>query len=402
MIADFYWPYLGGVEQHVRTLSHALHARGHDVTVATLWGEGLAETEWDQGVRIHRLHGSAQRVKWLFSETKRPWAPPLPDPEITVGLSRIIRRERPDIVHGHDWLARSFLPLKRWSRAKAVMSLHYYTLSCAKKNLMVHDSPCAGPGLGKCVDCAMRHYGVAKGMATVLANWGMAGFERSMVDMFIAVSQATADGNLLDKSRLPYAVIPNFVPDPGPLSQMQLQPYLDRLPQTPFLLFVGDLRPIKGLGVLLEAYSGLDNAPPLVLIGKQWLDTPVELPANTCVLHDWPNEAVRAAWERSLIGLAPSLWREPFGLVVIEAMAGGSPVIAARSGGIPEIVVDGETGLLVPPGDAQTLRAALAQLLNDTDLCQKMGRAARRRAAEFTVSAVVPRIEAIYRRVLEP
>ncbi len=280
------------------------------------------------------------------------------------------------------------------------MSLHYYTLACAKKNLMAHAVPCDGPGVGKCLNCAAHHYGAAKGTATVLANWGMAAAERVLVDMFISVSQATAVGNRLDASAVPHAVIPNFVPDPGPVSPARTAAYLAQLPQEPFLLFVGDLRPIKGLTVLLEAYAGLAGAPPLVLIGKRWPDTPAELPPNTCVLHDWPNEAVRAAWERSLIGLAPSLWREPFGIVVIEAMAGGSPVIAARVGGIPEIVVDGETGLLVPPGDAAALRAAMARLIDSADLRQAMGQAARRRAAAYAVSAVVPRIEAVYRGVL--
>ena len=80
MVTDFYWPFLGGVEQHVRTLSHTLHERGHHVAVATLWGEGLAETEMDLGVPVYRLHSSSQRANWLYSEPKRPWAPPFPDP----------------------------------------------------------------------------------------------------------------------------------------------------------------------------------------------------------------------------------------------------------------------------------------------------------------------------------
>jgi glycosyltransferase involved in cell wall biosynthesis len=400
MVADFYWPYLGGVEQHVRTLSHALQCRGHEVTVATQWGEGLPMTEEDQGVRVERLRGSTQRAKWLFSEPRRPWAPPFPDPEITAGLRRVIRRDRPEIVHGHDWLARSFLPLKPWSGAKSIMSLHYYTLACAKKNLMTGDAPCSGPGFGKCLRCASEHYGPVKGAATVVANWGMAAAERAMVDMFIAVSWATAAGNRLGHRHLPQEVIPNFVPDPSPVSRQSVESYLEQLPAEPFLMFVGDLRPIKGLAVLLEAYAGLRNAPPLVLIGKRWPDTPAALPTNTYVLYDWPNEAVRAAYERCLIGLVPSLWREPFGIVVIEAMAAGKPVVASRIGGIPEIITDGETGLLVSPGDAAALAAAMTRLIDNGDLRHVMGRAARRRAGDFSVSAVVPRIEAVYHRVL--
>ena len=400
MVADFYWPFLGGVEQHVRTLSQALCERGHEVSVATLWREGLAETELDQGVQVHRLRGSSQRAKWLFSEPRRPWAPPFPDPEILLGLRRVIAQTRPEIVHGHDWLARSVWPLKRWSRAKMVMSLHYYTLSCAKKNLMVDDVPCDGPAPVKCMRCGVRHYGAAKGAATVTANWGMAAWERAAVDLFISVSHATAAGNQLDAVDVPQAVIPNFLLDAAAPAAAQVEPYLAQLPQEPFLMFVGDLRPIKGLEVRLAAYARLEHAPPLVLIGKQWPDTPHDFPPNTYVLHDWPNEAVRAAWARSSIGLAPSLWREPFGIVVIEAMAGGSPVIGSCVGGIPEIVVDGESGLLVPPGDVDALAAAMRRLIEEPALCEQMGEAARRRAAQFSAAAVVPQIEAAYRHLL--
>jgi glycosyltransferase involved in cell wall biosynthesis len=264
--------------------------------------------------------------------------------------------------------------------------------------------------------------------------------ERAAVDMFISVSQATAEGNGLHKTRHHVSrgmsathhvsrgmsatprqvVIPNFLPalpQPHPSSLIphpskELASYLAQLPQTPFLLFVGDLRPIKGIDVLLEAYAGLENAPPLVLIGKNWPDTPAgirpddergtRLPANISVFYDWPNDAVRAAWERSLIGLAPSRWREPFGIVIIEAMAGGSPVIASHVGGIPEIVIDGETGFLIPPGDAAALRAALARLIHDPVLCRTMGAAARQRAVAFTADSVVGRIEAVYQEILQP
>jgi glycosyltransferase involved in cell wall biosynthesis len=404
MVTDFYWPFLGGVEQHVRTLSHALQERGHQVSVASLWSEGLAEAEEDKGVSLYRLQGSTQRFNWLFSNPKRPWAPPFPDPEITLGLRRIIAREQPEIVHGHDWLSRSFLPIKPWSRAKLVVSLHYYTLSCAKKNLMFRDAPCSGPGFTKCLGCGSRHYGVAKGSASVLANWGMSAAERSAVDMFISVSQATATGNQLDRANVPQRVIPNFLPNSGKASPEVIEPYVAQLPKGEFMLFVGDLRPMKGLDVLLTAYAGLQEAlpdvPPLVLIGKVWPDTPAELPPNTLVLREWPNQAVMEAWRRSTIALVPSVWSEPFGIVVIEAMAGETPVIASSIGGIPEIIVDGESGMLVPPGDARALRAAMQQLLQDTELRQKMGQAAKRRAADFEAGAVVPRIEAIYQQLL--
>jgi len=414
MVTDFYWPFLGGVEQHVRSLSHSLSERGHQVAVATLWSKGLAEEEMDSQVRVYRLHGSAQRATWLHSEPKRPWAPPIADPEITLGLRRVLVRENPQIVHGHDWLARSYLPLKAVNRAKFVISLHYYTYSCAKKNLMIGEKvgehfvelPCNGPGLYKCLACGGRHYGKAKGATVVLANWAMGAVERATVDMFVSVSRATAEGNGLARTKLPQQVIPNFLPpsqfSAQVASQPGLEPYLSQLPEGDFMLFVGDLRPMKGIDVLLAAYAALDNAPPLVLIGKVWPDSPTEFPPNCIALHNWPNAAVLEAWRRSIIALVPSIWSEPFGIVVIEAMAGGNPVIASNIGGIPEIVTDEETGLLVPPADPVALLEAMKRLLGDVELRQRMGCAARHRAADYTAGAVVPRIEAMYSSLLTP
>jgi glycosyltransferase involved in cell wall biosynthesis len=402
MIADFYHPFVGGVEQHVRNLSGALVARGHSVAVATLWDEGLEKHVSDGGVRVHRVRGTMQRAAPLFRSSQRRWAPPFPDPEAVAALRRIVAYELPDVVHGHDWLARSYLPLKRWSRAPLVMSLHYFTLSCAKKNLMYRDAPCSGPAFAKCLSCGANHYGPAKGVPIVTGNWAFGMAEQSAVDMFVPVSMATAVGNGLVGSSLPFEVIPNFVPDAATTPRADAGTYVDLLPPDGFLLFVGDLRGLKGLDVLLHAYSALKSAPPLVLIGKVWPETPTDLPPNVVVLKDWPNHAVMEAWRRSSLALVPSIWQEPFGMVVIEAMAAGRPVVASRIGGIPDIVVDGETGLLVPPGDSLALRGAIERLLADPSLRERMGQAARHRAVQFTASAVVPRFERLYATLARP
>jgi len=400
MVTDFYWPYAGGVEQHVRHLSHALVARGYDVAVATLAGNGTPGTDTDGAVRVYRLRSAAEVLQRLHSHSNRPWAPPLPDPLVLGALRRIVTRERPAVVHGHDWLARSFLPLKRWSGSKLVASLHYYTLSCAKKSLMYRGVPCSGPGLRKCIGCGSRHYGMLKGTSTVVGNWAFSARERTAVDMFLPVSRATAAGNGLIGHRWPYEVIPNFVPDADDAWHEAVDGYVAQLPDTDFLLFVGDLRHDKGLDVLLQAYAGLRGAPPLVLIGKVWPETPTTFPSNVIVLRDWPNAAVMAAWRRCLVAIVPSIWPEPFGLVVIEAMASGRPVVASRIGGIPDMIIDEQTGLLVPPGDASALRQALERLLAEPALCARLGVAARKKSAEYRVSAVVPRIERVYQALV--
>ncbi len=399
MIAQFATPIIGGEEQHVVNLSRELVKRGHRVAIATIKHPGQADFEIDAGVRIYRLQGLTQRMSWLYSEPGRRHAPPFPDPEMMFGLHRVMAQEQPDVVHAHNWLIFSFLPLIPWSKARLVVTLHDYSFRCATKRYMYHGAPCSGPRLLKCLDCASKHFGAAKGVPTYLSSQAMSLVERKVVDMFLAVSQVTAAGNGLVGSGLPYQVIPNFVPDDLGLEQDTPDPYLAQLPKDGYLLFVGDLSIEKGIDVLLRAYAKLINAPPLVLIGRRLADTPSELPHNVLMLGSWPHSAVMHAWRRSCIALVPSVWSEPFGMVVIEAMVSGRPVIASHIGGIPDIVVDGETGLLVPPGNVDSLREAIERLLLNPEMRERFGEAGRRRGAEFQANAVVPRIEQVYRSI---
>jgi glycosyltransferase involved in cell wall biosynthesis len=403
MLSQFYPPIIGGTEQHVRNLSIELASRGHEVAVATIRHEDQAKFEIDHGVRVYRIRSSMQRVPWLFGDNRRQHAPPFPDPEMMLELRRIILGERPEIVHAHNWLVRSFLPLKTWCKARLIVTLHDYRLACAKETLIYHDALCDGPHIVKCLGCAAQHYGLVKGMPTVMSNWVMGLAEREFVDMFIAVSQATAVGNSLIGSGLRFQIIPNFIANDLSMQQSNSEPYLKLLPAEDYLLFVGALGHTKGVDVLLRAYSGLTNAPPLVLIGYQTPDWPLstlDSLSNVFVFKDWPHDAVMGAWSRCSIGLIPSIWAETFGIVALEAMSMGKPIIASRIGGLSDVVIDGETGFLVPPGDPQALREAIQCLLDDPALRECMGHIAKQRVVEFQTKSVVPCIEQVYQEIL--
>jgi glycosyltransferase involved in cell wall biosynthesis len=229
----------------------------------------------------------------------------------------------------------------------------------------------------------------------------MMGFpERAAVDMFLPVSEAVAEGNGICRKNVNYRVIPNFVADDMTTRQYPHYPELEQLPDEPFVLFVGDLNSTKGADLAVEAYAGLPDAPPLVLIGREFPETPKNLPHNVHVLKSWPHDAVMQAFQRSLFTLAPSRWPEPFGIVVIEALISGRPVIASASGGLPEIIVDQECGFLVPPGDVEALRSKIRLLLDNPYRREQMGKAAAQRAACFYTSTVVPQIEQVYSQLL--
>jgi alpha-maltose-1-phosphate synthase len=180
-------------------------------------------------------------------------------------------------------------------------------------------------------------------------------------------------------------------------------------PARPAVVFVGRITRQKGLPVLLRAASALDPGAQLVICAGQ-PDTP-ELAAEVTALVEHLQE-IRSGviWlsgmlaKREVIQLlshatafaCPSLY-EPLGIVNLEAMACGTAVVASRVGGIPEVVDDGETGLLVPPDDPAALADGLNTLLRDPDRATWMGQRGRKRAiAEFGWAAIAAQTAALY------
>jgi glycogen synthase len=141
----------------------------------------------------------------------------------------------------------------------------------------------------------------------------------------------------------------------------------------PEILFVGRLAPEKGIHELAEATRGLN----LVVAG----DGPLR-PLMPDALGFVPHEEVERLLARAAVVVLPS-HREGLPMALLEAMAHGRAVVATPVGGIPTLVEDGRTGLLVPPGDAGALRAAIERLLADSELRARLGRAARERVTEL-------------------
>jgi glycosyltransferase involved in cell wall biosynthesis len=414
MVSQFFPPTIGGQERVVEDLSVELKARGHHVAVATLQQEGLtASGEHPSGVRIYPIASTAGRFFRGYLDPSRPHTPPVVDPGAAAELRRVIRLEKPDIVHGHDWLIRSFLPLKRRHGPGLVVTLHDHSLVCANKRLMRAGRACSGPGPAKCLRCSASHYGRVKGSAVTLGNWVMASPERALVDMFLPVSRAVGEAAGLPEHKASYRVIPNFMRARTDAERRDEK--LSGLPRK-FVAFAGDASRDKGVAVLLEAHAQLEDPPPLVLIGR--VIDPAMLAsavgperASSPVLLAAPFGQVRAvgvqshgvvldALSRCTVAVVPSVMEEGFGLVALEAMSLGRTVIASDIGGLRDIITDGENGILVPPGDVEALRAALERALEDGRLRTKLGAAARRRVDDFTADEIVPQVERAYEDVL--
>lgn len=158
-------------------------------------------------------------------------------------------------------------------------------------------------------------------------------------------------------------VIPSGVALPEPVGEPA---------SPPELLFVGRLSPEKGILDLVQAADGMK----LVVAG----DGPLRERVPSA-LGFVPHHRLSPLYERAAVVAVPS-HREGFGVACLEAMAHGRPVVASAVGGLLDLVVDGETGMLVPPRDVPALRAALERLLGDAELRSRLGAAARERVRE--------------------
>lgn len=208
----------------------------------------------------------------------------------------------------------------------------------------------------------------------------------------------------------------------------------DPQPDGRTILFIGRVSPDKGAHVLLEAFRLLcerrrkdlrleligDEALPSLSMQVRLDEEPrvrrlarfyrrsgylqpllAGLPPGVAarVTHRaWTrHQEVLSAYRRAAVVVLPSVWNEPFGMPAAEAQASGRPVVASDVGGLPEVVVDGQTGLLVPPEDPVALASAIGRVLDDAELSRRLGQAGRRRARErFSWDAVARRVEALY------
>ncbi|MGH2635731.1 MAG: glycosyltransferase family 4 protein [Actinomycetota bacterium] len=180
-------------------------------------------------------------------------------------------------------------------------------------------------------------------------------------------------------------------------------------PDEPSVLFVGALEAVKGVDVLLEAWPAVRMAVPscrLTIAGEGSMAGTVRSWAaeepGVLVAGAVPREDVRRLIDAATLIVLPSR-SEGLGRVVLEAFGRARPVVASRVGGIPELVVDGANGLLVPPGDRMALAGAIVRLLEDREIASTMGARARVEALERDPAAAFESgIERLARWIAEP
>lgn len=368
---------LGGVETYHLALIDLLQSRGHRVAAFAMRHPRNEPSPW----------------AWAFVSPvdyadPRPWARlraaarALYSFEARRKLDAVLRAFRPDIAHLHHiyrQLSSSVLDALAARSVPIVQTVHDYWMVCPSRQLYLYSHQemcyrCRGGRFYNAVRYRCVNYGLgASALAAAeayLTRWTRT-YQRR-VRYFIAPSeflrQRLIEGGLPPERvlRLPYFI-----------RAAEYEPVLGG----EGVLYVGRLEVEKGAQVLVEAARHLPDIP-FRFAGSGRLEATLRARAssmsNVTLLGQLAPEEIRRALRETRLVALPSTCHDVAPLVLLEAAAAGKPVVASAVGGIPEIVRDGETGVLVPPGDAEALAEAIAALYYDAARVAEMGKAARR------------------------
>ncbi len=363
-VSDAFYPFPGGVSEHLRALSEALRRRGHEVDVLTARYPGTyRDPPW-----VHRIG----RV-WVFpfNQTRitltvhpvMPWA-----------VRRFLRRHRYDVVHTHGPLAPNLPAVVTLLSPYPVVST-FHTAFAGRWNWYR------------------------------LARWPFRPVWRK-VRVAIAVSRVARD---VMRPYFPgdYRIVPNGVDLSRFSPEGPVHPVYRNIPG-PAVLFLGRMEPRKGPHLLLEAFLRLANRHPgvhLVMGGDGPLREPLArrvpspLRSRVHFLGPVPFEDVPKLYRGATVYTSPAVGGETFGLVLLEAMASGVPVVAAGNPGYREVIRDGENGLLVDVKDPEAYARALQRLLEDEEERRRLIQNGLSTARRFRWEAVAEQVESIYAEV---
>ncbi len=356
LCTDYFYPKIGGITTHVEGLAKELMKRGHEVAVFTKRAQYNDE---NFPFRVYRVNS--------FFKTERTLDIPVLDE-----LKSALNSYSPDVIHGHH----AFSPMSLFSISigrrmgtRTVLTNHSISILYDFDKLWYPSSYILLP------------YRQLIGMA----------------DKIIAVSGAAATfiSHFTDKS---IRVIPNGVNTSDFCHNGKV--YDGRS-----MLFVGRFSYRKGIYILLEAMrevldkrdnamltiAGAGTAAPLQLLAKG-----MGIDERVRVIQNADRGDLLDLYKHSNVFVMPSVFGESFGIVLIEAMAAGTPIVATNQGGISEVVEDGKTGFLVEKYNSGKLAEAIIAILGDQKLFERMSNACTIAAKRYDWSRIGDEIEEAY------
>jgi glycosyltransferase involved in cell wall biosynthesis len=338
---------ISGSEAHLLSLLPLLRERGWDAGMVVLHEGEPGAAEFVERMRASGVPTEAWRMRFDL------------DPRVP---ARLLAR-RPEILHTHLVHA-DILGLPAGAAARVpvrVSTKHGFNEFRSSRALALADRAAAR--------CAHAQIAISAGLARYLAAT-----EGFAPEAFTVVHYGIEAG-----------------PEPPPP------------PAEPRLVAVGRLIPIKGFDVLFEAFGRARREVPeltLEVAGAGPLEADLRAAAPEGVTLLGRVSPVGPLYERSAVAVVPSRG-EGFGMVALEAAERGRAAIVSDVGGLPEIVADGETGLVVPSEDADALTAAILALASDPDRVARLGAAARRRAVDqFSAGSAADGVDSLYRTLL--
>jgi glycosyltransferase involved in cell wall biosynthesis len=361
-------PTTGGVESHVAHLCTGLAARGCDVTVVT----GEPDPEPWPGVTVHSTGALAlDRLRDAAARGERH------DDRVRTELGRVVATVRPDIVHGHNlhhFDAAPALAIDDLARRHAFRVHHTFHETWPD---ILHDTPVYRRWAG---NYAVSRYVRDECEARI-------GFTPDLRPLGIDLAAFSTRRHTLSNVDVPTVLHPaRLLPWKGVHISVAMMALLAER-GVPARLVLTDTSRIADWDGELDAYRGR----VLELVDDLGIADRVEL--RSVGYRDMP-----ALYEEADVVVYPTVAAEPYGLVPLEAMSARRPVVASRCGGIPETVVDGVTGHLVPPEDHEALADKVADILADPDAARSLGDAGRRHVAErFDLERYIDAMLASYR-----
>ncbi len=316
-------------------------------------------------------------------------------------MRALVREHRPDIAHVHSinhQLTPSILRVLRDERIPAVMTLHDYKLVCPAYTMLADGRICERCSGGRYFR-AMTSSCRGRARSTLLAAESY--LQHRVLRSYRAVSLFLSPSSFLaGKFRemgFPHRI--EVLPNP---SATVASPAGEDLARGGHILFVGRVTPEKGVRTLCRAAVQAGAALKVAGDGPQLNELKAEFGGAGGIefLGRVEPERAQRMMREALAVAVPSEWYENQPMVILEAFANGTPVIASAIGGNSELVTDGVTGLLHPAGDADALAGRLAWATEHPAEMRRMGEQARTLAAGFAPEAYLRRLTSVYERVL--
>ncbi len=374
--------YRGGEDVSHEAEMRMLRNHGHEVFVYE-----------ESNERVARLGPLRKAARTVWSQ------------ESHARVDALIREHRPDVMHVQNFfplISPSIYYAARRHGVPVVQTLRNYRLVCLGGQFLRNGRACEDclsaranwPGVLH--RCYRDSLGASAATAAMLNLHQVRGTWRNAVSRYIALSEFAR--NKFIEGGLPaerIVVKPNFVePDPG-IGDAHRE----------VALFVGRLSHEKGLDVLIDAWEGLDNPPPLHILGTGPMEGALRerTKDNPDILLEGnrPAAEMMEFMKRARFLVFPSICYEAFGRVAVEAFACGTPVVASRLGSMQELVRDGKTGILFSPGDAADLQAKISWALTHAREMAGRGAEGRRVYEElFTADQNYKQLLAIYKEAI--